>query len=33
MLSISITAELFFSEAHHFDHFALKSPKTIEQVG
>ena len=33
MLSSSIPAVLFLSEAHHFEHFALKSPKTIEQVG
>ena len=33
MLSSSIPAELFLSEAHHFEHFALKLPKTIEQVG
>ena len=31
MLSSSIPAELFLSEAHHFEHFALKSPKTIDQ--
>ena len=33
MLSSSIPAELFLSEANHFQHFALKSPKIIEQVG
>ena len=32
MLSSSIPAELFPSEAHHFEHFPLKSPKTIEQL-
>ena len=31
MLSSSITAESFLSEAHHFEHFTLKSPKTIDQ--
>ena len=33
MLSSSIPAALFPSEAHHFEQFALQSPKTIEQVG
>ena len=33
MLPSSIPAELFLSEAHHFEHLALKSPKTIEQDG
>ena len=33
MLSSSIPAELFLSEAHYFERFVLKSPKTIEQVG
>ena len=32
MLSSSIPAELFPSEAHYFEHFPLKSPKTIEQL-
>ena len=33
ILSNSIPAVLFLSEAHHFEHFVLKSPKSIEQVG
>ena len=33
ILSNSIPALLLLSEAHHFEDFALKSPKTIEQVG
>ena len=33
ILSNSIPAVLFLSEAHYFEHFALKPPKTIEQVG
>ena len=32
ILSNSIPVVLFLSEAHHLGHFALKSPKTIEQV-
>ena len=32
MLSSSTPAELFLSEAHHFEPFALKSPKAIGQV-
>ena len=32
MLSSSIAAVLFLSEAHHFEHFALKLLKRIKQV-
>ena len=33
MLSSSRSPVLSLSVAHHFEHFALKSPKTIEQAG
>ena len=33
VLSSSIPAVLFVSKAHHFEHSALKSTKTTEQVG
>ena len=31
-ISNSIPTVLFLSETHHFEHFALKSFKTIEQI-
>ena len=33
MLSSSMPTVLFLSEARNYEHFALKSPKTIEQAG